>query len=175
VPASCDRRARTSKRSRELRSRSRRRSPRRRRLWCRRVNSSATRQPPVNGSRASSPVHQARAMYDAIAPTTLRNSTRAGAARHRFARGPAAARTGVRRAAAHGVHRNHRDAGNGARRRVRRRRGRCWSDPQAALAAVGGRGGGSPRLAQGTVPSADALEGVVAALTSALGAAAPVA
>jgi len=32
---------------------------------------------------------------------------------------------------------------------------------KAALSAAGGRGGGSPRLAQGTVPSADALDGVV--------------
>jgi len=32
------------------------------------------------------------------------------------------------------------------------------------LAAVGGRGGGSPRIAQGSVPSADALESVVSSL-----------
>lgn len=35
---------------------------------------------------------------------------------------------------------------------------------KAALAAVGGRGGGSARLAQGTVPDATALERVIAAL-----------
>jgi alanyl-tRNA synthetase len=35
-----------------------------------------------------------------------------------------------------------------------------------ALASVGGRGGGSPRLAQGSVPSVAALEQVVAALES---------
>jgi alanyl-tRNA synthetase len=35
-----------------------------------------------------------------------------------------------------------------------------------ALGAVGGRGGGSPRLAQGSVPSAEALEQVVQALTT---------
>lgn len=34
------------------------------------------------------------------------------------------------------------------------------------LAAVGGRGGGSPRLAQGSVPDANALESVVGALVS---------
>ena len=33
-----------------------------------------------------------------------------------------------------------------------------------ALAAAGGRGGGSPRLAQGTVPNADALEHAVNAI-----------
>ena len=33
-----------------------------------------------------------------------------------------------------------------------------------ALATASGRGGGSPRLAQGTVPNADALEGVVGAV-----------
>jgi alanyl-tRNA synthetase len=33
-----------------------------------------------------------------------------------------------------------------------------------ALASAGGRGGGSPRLAQGTVPSADALEQIVATI-----------
>jgi alanyl-tRNA synthetase len=36
-----------------------------------------------------------------------------------------------------------------------------------ALGAAGGRGGGSPRLAQGTVPSASALDGVVAAIRAA--------
>ena len=36
-----------------------------------------------------------------------------------------------------------------------------------ALAAAGGRGGGSPRLAQGSVPDADRLESVVAAVTRA--------
>ncbi|MBM4193813.1 MAG: alanyl-tRNA editing protein [Gemmatimonadetes bacterium] len=36
-----------------------------------------------------------------------------------------------------------------------------------ALAAVGGRGGGSPRLAQGTAPSADALAGVASAVVGA--------
>jgi alanyl-tRNA synthetase len=35
---------------------------------------------------------------------------------------------------------------------------------KAALAEVGGRGGGSPRLAQGSVPSTEALEAVVAAV-----------
>jgi len=39
---------------------------------------------------------------------------------------------------------------------------------KAALAAVAGRGGGSPRLAQGTVPNADALEGVVNAIRDAI-------
>ena len=34
------------------------------------------------------------------------------------------------------------------------------------LAAVGGRGGGSPRLAQGSVPDANALDSVVAALVN---------
>jgi alanyl-tRNA synthetase len=38
-----------------------------------------------------------------------------------------------------------------------------------ALASVGGRGGGSPRLAQGSVPSVAALEQVVAALESVSG------
>jgi alanyl-tRNA synthetase len=33
-----------------------------------------------------------------------------------------------------------------------------------ALTAASGKGGGSPRLAQGTVPNADALEGVVSAV-----------
>ena len=33
-----------------------------------------------------------------------------------------------------------------------------------ALAVAGGRGGGSPRLAQGTVPTADALDGVIASV-----------
>ena len=37
-----------------------------------------------------------------------------------------------------------------------------------ALGAVAGRGGGSPRLAQGTVPNADALEGVVNAIRDAI-------
>lgn len=37
---------------------------------------------------------------------------------------------------------------------------------KAALAVVGGRGGGSPRVAQGTVPDADALERVVHLLFS---------
>ncbi len=36
---------------------------------------------------------------------------------------------------------------------------------KAALAAVGGRGGGSPRLAQGTVPTNEALEALVVALS----------
>ena len=36
------------------------------------------------------------------------------------------------------------------------------------LAAAAGRGGGSPRLAQGTVPNADALEGVVNAIRDAI-------
>jgi len=40
---------------------------------------------------------------------------------------------------------------------------------KAALAAAGGRGGGSPRLAQGTVPSADALEATVTSIRSAIG------
>ena len=40
-----------------------------------------------------------------------------------------------------------------------------------ALAAAGGRGGGSPRSAQGTVPNPEALQGVVAALESAIAAA----
>jgi alanyl-tRNA synthetase len=35
---------------------------------------------------------------------------------------------------------------------------------KAALGAVGGRGGGSPRLAQGTVPDADAIDAVLEAL-----------
>jgi len=39
---------------------------------------------------------------------------------------------------------------------------------KATLAAVAGRGGGSPRLAQGTVPNADALEGVVNAIRDAI-------
>jgi alanyl-tRNA synthetase len=34
------------------------------------------------------------------------------------------------------------------------------------LATVGGRGGGSPRLAQGSVPTADAIDGLVTALLS---------
>jgi alanyl-tRNA synthetase len=37
-----------------------------------------------------------------------------------------------------------------------------------ALAAAGGRGGGSPRSAQGTVPNPEALHGIVAALESAI-------
>jgi alanyl-tRNA synthetase len=37
------------------------------------------------------------------------------------------------------------------------------------LAAVGGRGGGSPRIAQGSVPSAEALESVVSSLLSHVG------
>jgi alanyl-tRNA synthetase len=37
---------------------------------------------------------------------------------------------------------------------------------KAALTAAAGRGGGSPRLAQGTVPNADALEDVVNAIRS---------
>jgi alanyl-tRNA synthetase len=37
---------------------------------------------------------------------------------------------------------------------------------KAALGTVGGRGGGSPRLAQGTVPDAAALDAVVAALSA---------
>jgi alanyl-tRNA synthetase len=37
-----------------------------------------------------------------------------------------------------------------------------------ALTAVAGKGGGSPRLAQGTVPNADALEGVVTAIRDAI-------
>ena len=41
---------------------------------------------------------------------------------------------------------------------------------KAALAAAGGRGGGSPRLAQGTVPNAAALDGVVHAVQTAVGA-----
>jgi alanyl-tRNA synthetase len=39
---------------------------------------------------------------------------------------------------------------------------------KSALAGVAGRGGGSPRLAQGTVPNADALEGVVNAIRDAI-------
>jgi alanyl-tRNA synthetase len=35
---------------------------------------------------------------------------------------------------------------------------------RAAVLAAGGRGGGSPRLAQGTVPSVEALQRVVAGL-----------
>ena len=38
-----------------------------------------------------------------------------------------------------------------------------------ALAAASGKGGGSPRLAQGTVPNADALESVVSAVRSGIG------
>lgn len=41
---------------------------------------------------------------------------------------------------------------------------------KAALSAAGGRGGGSPRLAQGTVPTAEALERVASAVTQAVGA-----
>jgi alanyl-tRNA synthetase len=37
------------------------------------------------------------------------------------------------------------------------------------LAAVGGRGGGSPRIAQGSVPSAEALESVVSSLLNRAG------
>jgi alanyl-tRNA synthetase len=37
------------------------------------------------------------------------------------------------------------------------------------LAAVGGRGGGSPRLAQGSVPDLAALESVVATLVNRYG------
>src|SRR6185436_4434375 len=37
-----------------------------------------------------------------------------------------------------------------------------------ALAAAAGRGGGSPRLAQGTVPNADAIEDVVNAIRAAI-------
>jgi alanyl-tRNA synthetase len=36
------------------------------------------------------------------------------------------------------------------------------------LAAAGGRGGGSPRLAQGTVPNEQALAGVLAAVQAAI-------
>jgi alanyl-tRNA synthetase len=39
---------------------------------------------------------------------------------------------------------------------------------KSALTAVAGRGGGSPRLAQGTVPNADALDGVVDAIRAAV-------
>jgi alanyl-tRNA synthetase len=39
---------------------------------------------------------------------------------------------------------------------------------KAALAAAGGRGGGSPRLAQGTVPNEQALAGVLAAVQAAI-------
>jgi alanyl-tRNA synthetase len=39
---------------------------------------------------------------------------------------------------------------------------------KAALAAAGGRGGGSPRLAQGTVPTGNSLDGVVNAVQAAL-------
>jgi alanyl-tRNA synthetase len=35
---------------------------------------------------------------------------------------------------------------------------------KTALAAASGRGGGSPRLAQGTVPNAEALESVLSAI-----------
>ena len=38
---------------------------------------------------------------------------------------------------------------------------------KAALAAAGGRGGGAPRLAQGSVPSADALDAVLTTLQAA--------
>jgi alanyl-tRNA synthetase len=41
---------------------------------------------------------------------------------------------------------------------------------KAALAASGGRGGGSPRLAQGTVPDATALDTALQALAARLGA-----
>jgi alanyl-tRNA synthetase len=39
---------------------------------------------------------------------------------------------------------------------------------KGALGGAGGRGGGSPRLAQGTVPNADALGGVVSAVRAAV-------
>jgi alanyl-tRNA synthetase len=120
-------------------------------------------------------VHQARAMYDAIAPTTaglrLARERRAtgsledlrplaqafGALPHTVFIATIASPATVLVAASD-------DAGVDA-----------GAILKPALAAAGGRGGGSPRLAQGTVPSADALEGVVTALTSALGAATPVA
>jgi alanyl-tRNA synthetase len=35
---------------------------------------------------------------------------------------------------------------------------------KSALATVGGRGGGSPRVAQGSVPSADAAKTVLSAI-----------
>ena len=38
-----------------------------------------------------------------------------------------------------------------------------------ALGAVGGRGGGSPRIAQGSVPTIDALERVVEQIVSRVG------
>ena len=37
---------------------------------------------------------------------------------------------------------------------------------KAALQEVGGRGGGAPRLAQGSVPSAEALERAISLLTT---------
>jgi alanyl-tRNA synthetase len=38
---------------------------------------------------------------------------------------------------------------------------------KAALASAGGRGGGAPRLAQGSVPNADAVDAVLAAVHAA--------
>ena len=45
----------------------------------------------------------------------------------------------------------------------------CGKALRDALAAVGGRGGGQPQMAQGGVPSADQLEPVLAALQAKLG------
>ena len=120
-------------------------------------------------------VHQARAMYDPIAPTATglrlaRERRDAGSLEdlrplaQAFAALPRTAFIATIASPATVLVAASDDAGVDA-----------GAILKPALAAVGGRGGGSPRLAQGTVPSADALEGVVAALTSALGAVAPVA
>jgi len=120
-------------------------------------------------------VHRARAMYDAIAPTPTglrlaRERRDAGSLEdlrplaQAFAALPHTAFIATIASPATVLVAASDDAGVDA-----------GAILKPALAATGGRGGGSPRLAQGTAPSADALEGVVAALTSALGAAAPVA
>jgi alanyl-tRNA synthetase len=109
-------------------------------------------------------VHQARALYDATAPTAggMRVAVvRRGAGSleelrplaQAFAALPKSALVGVVASPATVLVAASDDAGVDA-----------GAVLKAALASAGGRGGGSPRLAQGTVPSANTLDVVVNAV-----------
>ena len=109
-------------------------------------------------------VHEARALYDATAPTT--GGTRVAVIRRdagsleelrplaqAFAALPKSALIGVVASPATVLVAASDDAGVDA-----------GAVLKAALASAGGRGGGSPRLAQGSVPSANTLDVVVNAV-----------
>jgi alanyl-tRNA synthetase len=109
-------------------------------------------------------VHQARTLYDATTPTA--GGVRVAVVRRdagsledlrplaqAFAALPKSALVGVVASPATVLVAASDDAGVDAGAMLK-----------AALASAGGRGGGSPRLAQGTVPSASALDVIVKAV-----------